>query len=157
MAVAGVLLTAVVFGAVFAVAGCEKVEVDNMADVLEIVKSYNNLKVDVIEGEESIYTYDKDAITVNKYNLLLNVNSLIGEKTDANISLTKDNFVGGYTIVVDESKGTATVKGKLKNTGIATLDNANVEIVCNLKTETASKYQVSYTDAWGYKVVIDLV
>lgn len=157
MAVAGLLLTAVVFGAVFAVAGCEKVEVDNMADVLEIVKSYNNLKVDVIEGEESIYTYDKDAITVNKYNLLLNVNSLIGEKTDANISLTKDNFVGGYTIVVDESKGTATVKGKLKNTGIATLDNANVEIVCNLKTETASKYQVSYTDAWGYKVVIDLV
>lgn len=157
MAIAVLVLTAVIIGAVFTVAGCEKVEVDNMADVLEIVKSYNNLKVDVIEGEESIYTYDKGAITANKYNLLLNVNSLIGEKTDANISLTKDNLLGGYSIIVDESTGVATVKGKLKGTGVGTLDNASVEIVCNLKTETASKYQVSYTDAWGYKVVIDLV
>lgn len=156
-AVAGLLLAAVLAGAVFAFAGCEKAVADNMADVLEIVKPYNNLKVDVLEGEESIYTYDNGAITANKYNLLLNVNSLIGDKTKANISLTKDNFVSGYTIIVDESKGIATVKGKLKGTGVAPLDNASVEIVCNLKTETASKYQVTYTDEWGYKVIIDLV
>lgn len=155
-AVAGLLLAAVIAGAVFAFGGCEKVEVDNMAKVLEIVKNSNNLKVQVLEDESSIYTYDNGAITVNKYNLLLNVNALIGEKTDANISLTKDNFVSGYTIILDESTGNATVKGKLKSTGNATLDGANVEIVCNIKTETTSKYQVTYTDAWGYNVVIDI-
>ena len=155
--VAGLLVAVMIIGAVFALVGCEKAEVDNMGKVLDIVKTYNNLKVEIAEGEENIYVYDNGAITANKYNMLLNVNELIGTKGTENISFTKDNFVNGYSVIVDESTGTATVKGKLQNTGVDTLNNASVEIICNLTSKTASKYTITYTDAWGYNVTINLV
>lgn len=157
MIIASLLVVIIMVGVVGAFAGCQKTEVDNMANVLDIIKSSNELKVDIIEGEESIYTYDNGAISSNKYNIVINVNGIIGNKGGDNISLTKDNLVAGYTIIIDESTGKATVKGKLQNTKISTINGAEVVIECNLKTKTTQKYEISYNDAWGYKVVINLV
>lgn len=152
-----IMLVAVIALTMTAFVGCkEKANEDNVGTALENIKSLTNLKVSVNENGTTIYGYDNGNITANIYNIQLNVNSLVGTKGTNNISITKDNLSDGYTFIYDSATGEATLNGKLKNTGVATLDGADIEIKTNIKFGTTSQYKVTYKDAWGYDIVIEL-
>lgn len=141
----------------FAVA-CDQTKTDNLDKAFELMASADNLKVTVSAGDKVLYVYDNGIVT-DEYDLGIDHESLLGEKTADGLTLKKADLQSGYEFAYDESSAEATLKGSFANAkdllGID-CDNVSLSVKANLSNNTISEYTISYTSKNGYDIVISL-
>lgn len=139
-------------------AACDKKNTDNMATTLEYASKCTTLKAEMSKDGELIYGYDNGKVN-DKYDLGIDVESIVGAKADKGLVLKKTDLKEGYKFSYDDATKKAELTGEFANAkellGISA-DSVKLSIKADLKAKSVSEYKVTYTSAKGYDVVITL-